>query len=606
MDRFEEVKLRVKEASDLVALVESYIPLKPRGREFVALCPFHQEKTPSFYVVPDGQFFHCFGCGKNGDVFNFVMEREGWTFREAFEQLASRAGISTEGVFGNRPQDSAPRVDVHGALAAVRDYFQGVLRSSEGEAHRSYLGSRGLLAAIEPFGIGAHPAEPGRLQRFARQKGLPLAPLEQAGLLGHTGREPFAGRVMFPIEDERGRVVGFGGRVLGKSDEQSGPKYLNSPESPHFNKRRVLFGLKHAKKSGVRRIVVMEGYTDVIACHLAGMTGAVATLGTALTHDHAQILQRYATEGVVLLFDGDPAGFRAADKAFRELVRTALKLSIALLEGGVDPADLAAPPPGLPAEEVQQRRARLQAVMDGAEDVLAVWFRLLRKRFDLRETSEVMKAAAECGSVLATLDEPARREIVLGRMAPHLGLSTESLRRQIKEQRRAPASPPPAAAVPDRVAELARTPAGRAELELLSVLLAEPQLVLEPEVVQSDEPLVRELIAELQAAVQLGHVTRDAAISALFTRCTERAELRAVLARAATHAPKIKNPREFLHALQQGRRQHATRAVAQRLRLELQAARAQGDQAQADQLMRRYLETLRGSGAATIPPATTP
>ncbi|MEO6593395.1 MAG: DNA primase, partial [Planctomycetota bacterium] len=366
MDRFEDAKLRIKEATDLVALIESYLPLKPRGRTLVALCPFHAENSPSFTVFRDSQHFRCFGCGKTGDVFTWLMDRDGFTFREAMEVLADRVGLSLEGVF-KKGGTEKKGPDPYDALAEVASFFQRALLAPEGRLTRDYLEGRGLSEAIDPWRLGYHPV-PGVLSKHAGEKRLPREVLEQAGLL-RNGREIFAGRAMFPIEDERGRTVGFGGRLVPGAPGSEGdgdykpPKYLNSPESPFFSKRRVLFGLHRAKLAGQRRIVVMEGYTDVIACHLAGFPGAVASLGTAFTADHARTVERYATDGIVLMFDGDRAGMQAAERAMRELVNSRLPVRMALMSDAEDgkakdPAEVVTARAGEDPELVAERRAR--------------------------------------------------------------------------------------------------------------------------------------------------------------------------------------------------------------------------------------------------------
>ncbi|MCA8975710.1 MAG: DNA primase, partial [Planctomycetes bacterium] len=352
MDRFEEAKLRIKEATDLVALIESYMPLKPRGRNLLALCPFHAENTPSFSVSRESQFYHCFGCGKSGDVFNWLMERDGVSFREAVEILAERAGIAIEGIFQKRERRQGP--DPYRVLGEVAGFFRAQLDLPRGQRAREYLVSRGLEDAILPWTLGYHPPS-GALQRFAGERKLPADILEAAGLL-RSGREAFAGRVMFPIHDERGRVVAFGGRLLPGSPEAESvgdytpPKYLNSPESPFFNKRRLLFGLHHSKRAGVRQLLVMEGYTDVIACHAAGFEGAVASLGTAFTAEHVRLIERYASEGIVLMFDGDRAGRTAAERAMRELVNSRIRVRMVVMsdagQGIKDPADMVTARPG--------------------------------------------------------------------------------------------------------------------------------------------------------------------------------------------------------------------------------------------------------------------
>jgi DNA primase len=585
VDRFEEVKLRVKEANELVSLVEDYaLPLRRRGQTLVALCPFHREKTPSFTVFPDTQHFMCFGCQKAGDVFTFVMEREGWTFREAFESLAERAGIEVQGVFGDRGP-KRPKVDVHGALAQVRDWFRHHLESPAGEAARRYLHLRGLAPAVEGFGLGYHPPGPS-LSRWASESRLPLQVLEQAGLLTGAGREPFAGRLMFPIEDERGRVVGFGGRVL---EDQSGqPKYINSPESPFFNKRRLLFGLRRAKRSGVRRILVMEGYTDVIACHLAGFTGAVATLGTALTADHARLLERYATEGAVLVFDGDEAGRRAAERAFAELQNSRLALRIALAGEGVDPADMVARLPDRPAKEVEAGRARLGELLDSAEDATTVWFRILRQRLDLSQAVGVERAAGECGRILKGVDSELRREALLQDMARHLGVSPGALGRMVGRVRAVSRD-----GSEDSPDQPETSPIQGSEMELLGCLLAQPPLLDEledPALTQADTAglhvLMREGFAE-------GHGTRDTLARYLFSRCAEQPGMSEIVARCVERSRGMTEPAAFLEILQRGRLAHLARQQARSTRRRLQEAMSAGDQQLADRLTRLYVEQLR-------------
>lgn len=459
MDRFEEAKAKIKDAIDLVALVEGYLPLKRSGRHMVGLCPFHAEKTPSFSVSPSTQYYKCFGCGKAGDVFSFVMEREGLDFRAAFELLAQRAGVPVEGALRGGDGNRDARTAAAQTLGAVNAFFQASLQSAAGAPARAYLESRGLMTAAEAFGLGFHPA-PGELLRFCQSRKLPSAMLQAAGLIGRDGRyEPFAGRVMFPILDETGRIVGFGGRVLAKGQE---PKYLNSPESPFFNKRRILFGLRQVKERGVRRVLVVEGYTDVIACHLAGFEGAVATLGTSLTAEHARLLQRYATEGVVLLFDGDRAGRQAAERALRELVNVELAVRIAFMDEGIDPADLAQVQPAATPAEAERGRQRLTEIIGAAEDSMVAWFRLLRQRFDFHDEIALSRAAQECASLLSATESPVRRESMIRRMAAWFGGDEAALRSLVNP--RSPKRPAGAGAAETASTEAAaptQTPARR-------------------------------------------------------------------------------------------------------------------------------------------------
>ena len=614
MDRFEDAKLRIKEATDLVALVESYLPLKPRGRDLVALCPFHAERSPSFTVSRSGQFFYCFGCGKTGDVFAWLQEREGLTFREAMEALADRAGISLEGVFssGNRTTRKGP--DPYAVLVEVAGFFQRCLGSDEGVLAREYLERRGLDAAIVPWRLGVHP-RPGALARFVADKGLPREILEQAGLF-KNGRDPYAHRLMFPIEDERGRVVAFGARIVPGAPGSDGdgefkpPKYLNSPESPWFNKRRVLFGLARAKQSGARQLVVMEGYTDVIACHLAGFTGAVASLGTAFTQDHARIVERYATEGLVLMFDADRAGRQAAERAQRELVNSRLQVRIALVgdgdEGGgaKDPADLLTERPGDDAETVALRREAFRELLEHADDALSVWFRLLRQRLDLSQAVNVEAAARECAGILALCEEPVRRTALTEAMARHLALPPQALERLLQKVRR-----PERVGAGDHVqgenagqdagevlASPPRSLAAKAEIDIAACILASPGLLADFDVEAAEPFEVEHLRALLDLAfegVARGRTDRDALLKYLFARVAELPEPQRLLGEVAARAGTISSPGPVLVGLLEGRRRLGEEPRRRSLRQRLQQALASGDQAAAAALQQQWLASMR-------------
>lgn len=648
MDRFEEVKLRIKEATDLVALVESYLPLRPRGKNLVALCPFHAEKSPSFAVHRDEQFFHCFGCGKSGDVFTWLMERDGLTFREAMEVLAERAGISLEGVFQARGGEARKGPDALQGLAAVADFFRAALRSPAGARAREYLESRGLLDAVADWQLGYHP-EGGALARMAQQQGVPTSVLELAGLW-KQGREPYAGRLMFPIADERGRVVAFGGRLLPGASAPRGdytpPKYLNSPESPWFNKRRVLFGLHRCKRAGQRRLLVVEGYTDVIACHLAGFTGAVASLGTAFTQDHARVVERYATEGLVLMFDGDRAGQQAAERALRELINSRLLVRVALMsdvqgDGVVakDPADIVVARPGEDAELVTERRARFADCIEGAEDQLAVWFRLLRRRIDLSQPVHVETAARECAELLGQVTEPVRQAAMLQQMARHLALPVAALERLLQKEQQAQRQRAAAAATnrrgtggadtggggdgdvadsraPAVPARRAPTLAERAEIDLLACVLKNPTLLIDLDT-SADAPLasvaVSQLLALASDGLALGREDGPGLLKYLFARIAEQPELRSALGAAARRMEAIADPVAVLAGLQEGRRRLHNEPLRRSLRQELQRALASGDRARADSLQAELLASLRsdrprrvskdGAASPTAPPA---
>jgi len=333
---------QVLAAYDVVEVVGRYVPLKPAGRSFKALCPFHEEKTPSFTVNPDRQTFKCFGCGKGGNVFRFLMEHEGLTFPEAVRSLARDRGIPVPETGGGTPEDESRSERARKALKAAHAFFVRCLHADEGREARAYLTKRGYdEEAVRRFELGYAPAAWDRLVQVAAKRGVGGDVLEDAGLAvqrregGHYDR--FRHRVIFPIADLQGRVITFGARAL--SDEDN-PKYLNGPETLVFKKANVLYALDRAR-DGIRKhgqageALLMEGYTDVLTCHLHGIDRAVAGMGTAFTPQQARLLKRF-TQRVVLVYDGDEAGRMAAERTLDILLPEGLDVSVVLLPEGRD------------------------------------------------------------------------------------------------------------------------------------------------------------------------------------------------------------------------------------------------------------------------------
>lgn len=403
----------IRERIDIVDLIGRYLSLKPSGRNFVGLCPFHNEKTPSFNVNRERQMWHCFGCGEGGHVFAFLMRNESLTFPEAVRQLARECGIEIKDEEGGERGSTE-------TLVLANEVAQGVYRqalaSPEGAAARAYLARRGLDAETqERFGVGLAPdrwdavASALRTRQFANEIG------ERAGLLAPRrdggAYDRLRGRVTFPIQDVRGRCIGFGGRALGPEQE---PKYLNTPETALFRKREAFFGfpmaLEPMRRSG--RAVVVEGYFDLVALHRAGVTETVATCGTALTPEHAKNLRRRARE-VVLLFDGDAAGEKAVTRALEVLLPEGLRVRAAQLPAGDDPdtyleregaASLAALVNGaVPAVEAVMRRATAHGIATAWEkaDAIGAVAPLLALVADAVERGEWVRWLA-----LATYTEP--------------------------------------------------------------------------------------------------------------------------------------------------------------------------------------------------------
>ena len=376
---------RVLDAAEIADVVGERCALKPKGREFVCLCPFHDDRNPSMFVVPHKRMFHCFVCGTGGNAIDFVMKYHGMGFREALETLAERHGVEIGGRGGDGEAGRAAG-EAGGALSrdalleangfAMR-FFRSIFAHREhGAAAREAAAARDIdETMVEAFAIGASPDRFDGLVSYARSKGQSLETLEAAGLVKRSERggwyDALRNRLIFPILDQAGRPVAFGGRILNPEDT---PKYLNSPETKVFQKGSVLFGVRQAwaemRRTGVA--VVTEGYTDVIACHRAGFGNVVATLGTALTDRHARLLRR-AVDRVVLLFDGDEAGRRAADRAFEVFFSEPVDVSIAALPGGEDPADLLSADGG---------RERFAAALTSAVDAMEFRFGRLTERLE--------------------------------------------------------------------------------------------------------------------------------------------------------------------------------------------------------------------------------
>ncbi len=334
-DTVEEVRIR----SDIVAIIGSYIRLKKSGSNYMGLCPFHNEKTPSFSVSQSKQMYHCFGCGVGGNVYTFIMEYENYTFVEALKFLAEKAGINLpEQEYSAREKrqvDLKKRLMEINKEAAKYYYYQ--LKSDRGQASREYLLARGLTEeTVKSFGLGLANHYSDDLYKYLKSLSYEDELLKQSGLVSFDeirgGYDRFWDRIMFPIVDVNNRVIGFGGRVKGDGM----PKYLNSPETAIFEKSRILYGLNIARRSRESFILICEGYMDVMALHQAGFTNAVAALGTAFTESHANLLKRYTKE-VLLTFDNDTAGTKAALRAIPILRDAGLTVKVVNMEPYKDP-----------------------------------------------------------------------------------------------------------------------------------------------------------------------------------------------------------------------------------------------------------------------------
>ena len=467
----EAVRDRIRDATDIVELVSEHIQLTRRGRNFLGLCPFHEEKTPSFSVNPDRQFYHCFGCGVGGDVFKFIQEIDRVTFVEAIKFLAERAGIALPERSGPSREEAEAADELYRANDLAQKYFHHLLfKDDVGANARTYLQTRRLTdETIERFGLGYAPPEWDALLKVAGRRGLNPHSLERAGLAlprstgsGHYDR--FRDRITFPIANLSDRTIAFGARALQPDQE---PKYLNSPETPIYHKGRVLYGLS-ITRDAIRRqdaVLVVEGYMDLISLAQAGIQQVVATSGTALTEDHGRLLARFARQ-VVLLFDGDAAGSTAAMRACEALLGTGLDARVVSLPAEHDP-DTFVQEHG---PDVLLERA------ENAQSVLDFYLEQLAQQYDLSSIEGKAHAVERLKPLLAKPRDAVRRDLLLREVAERLSVDEQSLRHDLQASLRRPQQPRKAVAEPSPTA-VPDPP--RHELEFMGLLFNFPQLIPE-------------------------------------------------------------------------------------------------------------------------------
>ena len=419
----DELIEEVRSRNDIVDVISGYVHLQKKGANYFGLCPFHNEKSPSFSVSRSNQMYYCFGCGAGGNVFTFLMEYEHDTFPEAVKALADRAGISLpeadESEEAKREQSKRSRLLAINKEAAKYFYFQ--LRAKQGESGLNYLRERQLTdETIHRFGLGYANKTADDLVRYLKGKGFSEELIREAGLCNtdekHGMYDKFWNRVMFPIEDINHRVIGFGGRVMGDGK----PKYLNSPETPIFDKSRNLYGLNFARSSRKGNIILCEGYMDVIAMHQAGFNQAVASLGTAFTLGQAGLLKRYTKE-VLLSYDSDGAGVKAALRAIGILKEAGLTGRVINLEPYKDPDEFIK---NLGAEAFQER-------IDNAENSFLFEIRMLQREYDLNDPEKKTEFHRAVAKKLCEFPEEVERENYLEAVAEKYHIGFESLRKLV-------------------------------------------------------------------------------------------------------------------------------------------------------------------------------
>ena len=419
----EELVEEIREKNDIVEVIGTYVKLQRKGSSYFGLCPFHNEKSASFSVSPEKQMYYCFGCGAGGNVFTFIMEYENYSFPEAMKYLADRAGVKLpEQEYSEqekRQQDRRMQILELNKMAANYFYYQ--LRTENGAQAMRYLKNRQLDdETIKSFGLGFANKYSNDLCQYLKQKGIKDELLKESGLVNIDEKrgmyDKFWNRVIFPIQDVNNRVIGFGGRVMGDGK----PKYLNSPETLVFDKSRNLYGLNIARTTRKKYLLVCEGYMDVISMHQAGFKNAVASLGTALTEKHAALLKRY-TDEVILTYDSDDAGVRAALRAIPLVKQAGLRARVLHLDPYKDPDEFIK---ALGAEKFQER-------IDQAQNSFLFEVSVLEKDYDMKDPEGKTSFFRAVSEKLIEFDQELERENYIQAIAEKYQISFEQLRKMV-------------------------------------------------------------------------------------------------------------------------------------------------------------------------------
>ncbi len=601
----EAILAEIRDRASIVEVVAGHVGLRRAGRNHVGLCPFHAEKTPSFTVSEERGMFHCFGCGAGGNVFGFLMRLESLAFPEVVERLARRYGVQLP-----EHGEDDPALRIRESLFRLNEktarYFARLLwESAEARAARAYLEERGIgRATAERFQLGFAPESGDALVRRMRHAGVAPQLGEQLGLVaarrdgsGHYDR--FRGRLMFPISDASGRVVGFGSRSIPGTASERGdlPKYLNSPETPLYRKGSHLYGL-HVARDAVRavdRVLVVEGYFDVLALADAGIGHVVASLGTALTASQLQVLRRF-TRNIVAFFDGDAAGEKAAEKALAIFLETGLWGHAAFLPSGDDP-DTFVRRAG--AAAVEELIARARPLLD---------FYLDRKVPAASTPGERAAVAQEIAASLAKISDPFEYDITVRRAAERLGIGEAMLRGKPGTRRDATVPPasrfdrgaPPRASTPPAAPRPARRPP--AETFLVELMLSDPaaaeRVGAAGGVELFDDPILREVAGDLVAAAARAEPIDPAIVlSRLDDATAARVTRRLVAERGETEeAPIAELVDECLTFL----RRRAVRRRSQAVLREIRAADAERDEAAAAVRLNEKIEIDRYREASAV------
>ena len=440
----DEVRQRV----NIADVVGEYVTLKSAGvGSMKGLCPFHDERSPSFHVRPQAGFYHCFGCGEGGDIYTFLQKVDALSFTESVERLAQRVGYTLHYEDGQAADDGQKRSRLLQVNKAAEEFFRKKIHEPEAQIGRDFLAEKGFdQLAAEQFGVGFAPDSFNALSEHLTGQGFTIPELVDAGVVSQGDRgvyDRFRGRVVWPIRDVTGQTVGFGARRLG--DDDKGPKYLNTPETPVYHKSRVLYGLDIAKKaiSKKRQVVIVEGYTDVMACHLAGIDTAVATCGTAFGADHIPLIRRVMGDSeasldqsrgeVIFTFDPDEAGQKAASKAFADHDKFTAQTYVAVPPEGLDPCDV----------RIQQGDAALQAVISERRPMYEFMIKRVIDGADMATVEGRAWALRQAIQVVRTIRDSVVRQGYARELAGWLGMDPADVQREMAKAPTSAPSPPP-------------------------------------------------------------------------------------------------------------------------------------------------------------------
>ena len=419
----EEIINEVRQSNDIVDVISQYVHLKRSGRNFFGLCPFHNEKSPSFSVSPDKQIFHCFGCGVGGNVITFVSKIEGLNFVETVQMLAERANIQLPTLENNGDMQKEILKDkVYKINEFAAEYYHQNLYKPQAKIAQEYVKKRQLSnETLKSFKIG-FSGKFDELFKELRKQGFEEKEILESGLVNKNDKgqyiDRYRNRLMFPICDVRGRVIAFGGRVL----DDSKPKYINSPENIVYSKGRHLFGLNVAKKGDTKRLLIVEGYMDVISLHQRGITNVVAPLGTALTEQQGWLLRKNA-EQIILSFDSDEAGLQAKLRALEILQNMGCDLRVLQMDGAKDPDEYI----------LKYGNARFQALVDKALSVIEFKVKILQKDLNLENTNDKIKFLNEIAKLISKVDNTIEREIYIEKIAQEYDISKEAIYAEVNK-----------------------------------------------------------------------------------------------------------------------------------------------------------------------------